>query len=161
MDPKPYLLNIADVAWESEAEGRFAADEKFLTDAMTADRLNCQLTRLPAGAVSYPYHFHRVSEELFIVLEGEGTLRYGGETRRVKPGDVITCPPGPASAHQFIADAGGPLTYYAIGLNDAVDVCEYPDSGKVIAWVDDDRQRQRYVFNEADGHRGYFDGETL
>jgi mannose-6-phosphate isomerase-like protein (cupin superfamily) len=39
-------------------------------------------------------HFHRQSEEIYVVLDGEGDLEIDGETRRVGPGDAALIPPG-------------------------------------------------------------------
>jgi quercetin dioxygenase-like cupin family protein len=48
---------------------------------------------LPAGG-STQRHYHRESEEIYFLLEGEGTLAVDGESRRVTPGDAILIPPG-------------------------------------------------------------------
>ena len=39
-------------------------------------------------------HYHRQSEEIYLVTKGSGTLEVDGETRRVRPGDAILIPPG-------------------------------------------------------------------
>ncbi len=39
-------------------------------------------------------HHHRVSEEIYLVTKGSGSLEVDGETRRVRPGDAILIPPG-------------------------------------------------------------------
>jgi mannose-6-phosphate isomerase-like protein (cupin superfamily) len=39
-------------------------------------------------------HFHQQSEEIYVVLDGEGDLEIDGETRRVGPGDAALIPPG-------------------------------------------------------------------
>ena len=39
-------------------------------------------------------HFHRVTEEIYFIMEGEGRMRIEGETRAVEPGDAIAIPPG-------------------------------------------------------------------
>jgi mannose-6-phosphate isomerase-like protein (cupin superfamily) len=41
---------------------------------------------------SCPFHSHRGEEEMFFILKGNGTLRYGDETRKIRAGDVICCP---------------------------------------------------------------------
>jgi uncharacterized cupin superfamily protein len=52
---------------------------------------------LPPGKRGCPYHLHHVQEEMFIVLEGQGTLRVAGEMLPVKAGDVVVIPPGPST----------------------------------------------------------------
>jgi mannose-6-phosphate isomerase-like protein (cupin superfamily) len=39
-------------------------------------------------------HYHRRSEEIYLVTKGSGSLEVDGETRRVRPGDAILIPPG-------------------------------------------------------------------
>jgi mannose-6-phosphate isomerase-like protein (cupin superfamily) len=39
-------------------------------------------------------HFHRQSEEIYVVLEGEGDLEIEGQVRRLGPGDAALIPPG-------------------------------------------------------------------
>lgn len=53
--------------------------------------------RLPPGASTTPHH-HRLTEEIYYILEGSGDMRVAGETRPVVPGDAIAIPPG--ATHQ-------------------------------------------------------------
>ena len=39
-------------------------------------------------------HCHRATEEIYLVLEGEGELDIDGESREVGPGDAALIPPG-------------------------------------------------------------------
>ena len=39
-------------------------------------------------------HYHRASEEIYVVTGGAGTLEIDGETRRVHPGEAILIAPG-------------------------------------------------------------------
>lgn len=133
MAETPFLRNADALAWDTYARGRFGCAEKFLTGGMTARNLDCTLIRLEPGQVSWPHHFHHVSEELFVILEGTGTLRYEDGSHPLRPGDVVTCPPGPGSAHQLIADQGEALSFYAISTEVPMDIIEYPDSGKLYA----------------------------
>ena len=50
-------------------------------------------------------HFHRRSEEIYVVTKGSGSLEIDGETRRVRPGDAILIPPG--RWHQLTATESG------------------------------------------------------
>jgi quercetin dioxygenase-like cupin family protein len=44
--------------------------------------------------VTIGYHTHGDDEEIYAILEGEGTLTVNGESRHVKTGDVIVNKPG-------------------------------------------------------------------
>jgi uncharacterized cupin superfamily protein len=157
--PAPYMLNAEALPWVPFSRGRFASEDKDLTEGLRARKLSCVLTRIPPGQVSAPYHFHHVGEELFLVIAGQGTLRYEGETRPVGPGDVVSCPPGPGSAHQFLADAGEALVYYAISTQERHEICEYPDSGKIYAVAHVEHGRQAAMFRHADRVE-YWHGEA-
>jgi mannose-6-phosphate isomerase-like protein (cupin superfamily) len=39
-------------------------------------------------------HYHAASEEIYVVLEGEGELEIDGERRHVRPGDAALIPAG-------------------------------------------------------------------
>ena len=72
---------------------------------------------------------------MFFVIQGEGTLRYGEESRRIRAGDVICCPTGgPESAHQIINDSDATLSYLSVSTMMPAEVCEYPDSKKIGAF---------------------------
>jgi quercetin dioxygenase-like cupin family protein len=49
-------------------------------------------------------HYHALSEEIYLVLEGEGELEVDGDRRRVAGGDAILIPPG--AWHQLTAGEG-------------------------------------------------------
>ena len=46
-------------------------------------------------------HYHKLSEEFYFILEGQGTMEIDGETRDVGPGDAILIPPN--AWHQITA----------------------------------------------------------
>lgn len=48
---------------------------------------------LPSGGMT-ARHYHKVSEELYYLLEGRGKMEIDGERREVVPGDAILIPPG-------------------------------------------------------------------
>ncbi len=102
-----------------------------LATGTAARKLGLSIDVLPPGKRSCPYHFHHAEEELFIVLEGTGTLRVAGELLPVKAGDVIFIPVGPEYPHQLINSSSAPLEYLSISTKEPIELCEYPDSGKL------------------------------
>ena len=64
--------------------------------------------RLPAGGSTAPHH-HVVTEEIYYILEGQGLMRVGDETRVVGPGDAIAIPP--ATSHQITNTGDGLLRF--------------------------------------------------
>jgi uncharacterized cupin superfamily protein len=82
------------------------------------------------GALSGPPHCHAAEEELFVVLDGSGTLLLGDEEHPVRAGSVAARPPGTGVPHAFRA-GDGPLTLLAFGTREPNDVVFFPRSGKV------------------------------
>ena len=98
-----------------------------------ASKLGASFDILAPGKAGCPYHAHHAQEEMFVVLEGVGTLRVAGERLAVKAGDVVFIPPGPQYPHQFINTSDRPLKYLSISTREKPEVVEYPDSGKYLA----------------------------
>jgi mannose-6-phosphate isomerase-like protein (cupin superfamily) len=70
-----------------------------------ANQSLAEATIAPGGATAA--HYHRVTEELYYVVEGSGRLRIGDAERDVAVGDCAVIPPG---ARHTIANTGdGPL----------------------------------------------------
>ena len=94
-------------------------------------RMGYNLTIVAPGKRAFPFHCHHANEEMFYVIEGTGTLRYGKETFPVKAGDVIACPAGgPEYAHQLVNTGATDLKYLAVSTMIDTDIWQYPDSGK-------------------------------
>lgn len=55
---------------------------------------------LPIGN-STERHYHKLSEEIYFLLEGTGSMEIEGATQEVGPGDAILIPPG--AWHQITA----------------------------------------------------------
>jgi uncharacterized cupin superfamily protein len=93
---------------------------------------------------------------MFFIVSGSGTLRYGSETRRIRAGDIICCPVGgPETAHQIVNDSDKELAYLSISTMTDPEICEYPDSGKVIAYDG----KWRHSTEAASGGVDYWKGE--
>ena len=50
-------------------------------------------------------HYHRFSEEIYLIVEGGGELEVDGVVRQVGPGDAVLIPPG--AWHELTAGADG------------------------------------------------------
>ena len=107
-----------------------------LAQGTAASKLGIGVDILAPGKRGCPYHLHHVQEELFIVLEGEGTLRVAGEMLPVTAGDVVFIPAGQEYPHQFINTSGAPLKYLSVSTREKPEICEYPDSDKYLAYAD-------------------------
>lgn len=104
-----------------------------LAPGTAAQKLGATIDIVAPGKRDCPYHLHHAQEEMFIVLEGSGTLRVAGEELPIVQGDVIFIPPGPEYPHQIINTSDQPLKYLSISTQDLPEIVEYPDSGKFLA----------------------------
>ena len=119
-----------------------------------AGKLGASVDILAPGMRSCPYHLHYAQEEMFVVLAGAGHLRVAGEMVPIGAGDVIFVPPGPEYPHQIVNTSDAPLRYLSISTQERPEVCEYPDSGKVLAAAPGLRAIQR-----REPGLDYWDGE--
>ncbi len=63
---------------------------------------------LPVGG-STQRHCHRASEEIYFILEGQGTMEIDGELQKVTVGDAILIPP--ESWHQITTEGETTLRF--------------------------------------------------
>ena len=131
----PRIVNEADV--DGEDGGLY----KSLGSTAGAEQSGLNLLRLPAGDEGAPAHCHSVEEEIFVVLEGEGTLELWPSPARaaegveredhaLRAGHVVSRPAGTGIAHLLRAGDPG-LTYLAYGTRDRADIAYYPRSNKI------------------------------
>lgn len=73
-----------------------------ILDATNAPVQNQSLAEasLPAGGQT-DRHYHKQSEEIYFMLDGQAIMEIDGDDRRVVPGDAILIPPG--AWHQISA----------------------------------------------------------
>jgi uncharacterized cupin superfamily protein len=132
------IANVADV----EPEVRGGRRRRFLGRATGSRWTGLTQIELDAGTLSGPPHCHSAEEEIFVVLDGEGTLELtpspgarepgvveGGQP--VRAGSVVARPPGSGVAHAFRAGEGG-MTLLAWGTREPNDICWYPRSQKLF-----------------------------
>lgn len=132
----PPILNLDQVELEVQQHGNsFEARLGAVGRKLGAKKLGCRLVVVPPGKKAWPYHAHHANEEMFLILEGEGTLRYAGATYPIRSGDVMGIPSGPDTAHQIINTSNSDLRYLAVSTMIEPDVMEYPDSCKTVVFA--------------------------
>jgi uncharacterized cupin superfamily protein len=114
--------------------------------------LNFDLRLLNPGQFSAPYHFHRFAEELFMIISGSMTLRTPKGFESVSKGDLIFFEMGESGAHQFYNHTSEPCTYLDIRSYIGYDVCDYPDSGKILL-------APSFEIFKKESQASYFEGE--
>jgi uncharacterized cupin superfamily protein len=166
MSADPPILNL-DAVDIQRVEGAKAATmpEDYdlrcgeISRRIGARKLGYNLTVVAPGKRACPFHSHRAEEEMFLILEGEGELRYGGDRHPLRTGDVIACPTGgPETAHQIINTGATELRYFAVSTKSEAEVCQYPDSGKIGAFAEGEPERLRHLTRASDA-RDYWENE--
>jgi uncharacterized cupin superfamily protein len=130
-----------------------------LARGTVAQKLGASFDILAPGKRGCPYHLHHAQEEMFIVVEGQGTLRVAGEMLSLKAGDVVFIPAGPEYPHQILNTSDAPLKYLSISTMERPEICEYPDSGKYLAEASLDKSEPFEVIGRKGPSLDYWDGE--
>ncbi len=132
---------IPEFAWHTSPK---------LAELVQAKHLHFDIRQLGPGKYSFPYHFHRNAEELFVIMSGKVMLRTQEGVQELVCGDVVFFEMGPSGAHQLYNHTEEICEYIDIRTEAGIDVCEYPDSGKINI--------PPYIFERKD-QVDYFKGE--
>lgn len=132
---------------------RLWTDTTRKTKGVAPQYLNFDLRRLDPHQCNAPYHFHRYAEELFLILSGSATLRTPSGFEIVQEGDLLFFEVGESGAHQICNHTEEPCFYLDMRSSIGYDVCEYPDSDKIILIPNGE------TFRKSEQHP-YFEGET-
>ncbi|MCL2914085.1 cupin domain-containing protein [Shewanella corallii] len=155
------LINLNELGeGDVVGNGKYGETSYAVSELIGAKKLGYSVSVVPPDKRVCPFHNHRHNEEMFLILEGEGTLRFGKESYPVKPLDIIACPPGGEEvAHQLVNTGTDNLIYLCLSTNEPIDVCEYPDSGKVLSMVGEQGNRTFRHISRKQDEVDYFDGE--
>jgi uncharacterized cupin superfamily protein len=132
----PSVVNVLEVEGRPTARERVVRVRRDLGAAVGSVTTGLKHYVVAPGKESAPLHCHSLEEEIFVVLDGEGTLVLGesGETSEetpVRPGHVVARPAGTGVSHLFRA-GDGELTFLAYGTREPGDMCYYPNSNKIM-----------------------------
>jgi uncharacterized cupin superfamily protein len=160
----PNVRNADEVETREMIKGRHNMRLRQLGGPAGSRQLGATLTEVAPGVVSFPRHAHHSNEEAIYVLSGLGEARIGEARVAVRPGDWIALPAGPEHAHQMVNASGiEPLVYLCLSTKHAVEIVEYPDSGKIGANVADPASssglRRLGLFRAESGTLDYWEGE--
>ncbi len=139
LSPRPgRIVNVRDtepVVWDHTTVRSLWRDP---ARAAGSVRTGLRHVTVEPDAYMAPPHAHSAEDEVFVVLEGSGTVelwpspRHGGEqqTQAIAAGSTIARPAGTHLAHGIKGGSSG-LTVLAYGTRDPNDISYYPRSGKI------------------------------
>lgn len=140
-EPGERPANVVNV---DELEGDYGGLWKRVAHEAGAARTGLNWAHLPPHEEGAPPHCHSAEEELYVVLDGEGTLELWGpprpgrplqvepqETHSLRRGNVVSRPPG-TRISACLRTGESPMTYLAYGTKEPNDICYYPRSNKVF-----------------------------
>lgn len=159
--PKPFV-NLDEVEFDDvEDNGFYTSRRARFSASIGARQLGYNVTELPPGKAQCPFHSHRAEEEMFLILEGEGELRFGAAKYSIRKHDVIACPTGGADvAHQIVNTGSTTMRYLSLSNMADVEVCEYPDSNKVGVFASAPGTPKLSGMHRANEAVHYYDGES-
>jgi uncharacterized cupin superfamily protein len=129
--PRPdTIVNVEDVEAKLIERQSVVRTRRNLGVAAHSVSTGLQHVEVAPGKESAPLHCHSAEEELFVVLDGDGVLVLDEEQTPIRPGHVISRPPGTGVSHLFGAGEDG-LTFLAYGTREPNDICFYPRSNKI------------------------------
>jgi uncharacterized cupin superfamily protein len=132
----PGIVAVADVPAEDRNRGEFGAALRNIGVALGSGPTGMRHATIAPGRLNAPPHTHNAEEEMFVVLDGEGTLVLydldGAVTDEVpvRRGHVVARPAASGVAHTFRAGDAG-LTVLSYGQRRGEDVAWYPRSAKL------------------------------
>jgi uncharacterized cupin superfamily protein len=134
----PQIVNVDSV--EADYEGDVGTWAPLARHA-GAVRGGLNFGYLAAGHAGAPPHCHSAEEEVFVVLEGSGTIELWPAPARaddhertqhaLRAGDVAWRPPATGIAHLVRASDQG-MSFLVYGTREPGDVCYYPRSNKIF-----------------------------
>ena len=127
-DPRPEtIVNIDEVPSKPFGEGT----ARWCGRALGARGIALNVAELGPGQEGAPPHCHSMEEELFVVLEGDGTLTLGEDEHPVRAGSIVGRPPASRVPHAFRAGDQG-MTLLMLSDKHGGDMTYYPRTGEVL-----------------------------
>jgi uncharacterized cupin superfamily protein len=148
----------AELAAGSDREG-YASLELELGPGLGAVGWGGTIYELGPGERVCPYHWHVAEEEWLLVLAGTPTLREPDGEQVLRPWDVAVFARGPGGAHEVRNDAGEIATVLMLSTLERLEMCVYPDSGKIGAWWFAEDGTLTGLCNRPEANISYWDGE--
>ena len=154
-------LFAGELAPGSTRDG-YAHRERELGRLLGATGWGGTIYELRPGERICPYHWHVAEEEWLLVIAGEPVLRRPDGEQPLRAWDVVVFRRGPGGAHEVRNDSGESvrvLMMSTLSMQSRLEICFYPDSGKIGAGFTDEDGNVRVLRNRPENNLDYFDGE--
>jgi uncharacterized cupin superfamily protein len=91
MAKEPPKVDLSSVDLATIGNGKqFSATVAKLGGLLGMTKIGCTVVELEPGKRAWPYHLHFGQEEVFLVLEGHGTLRYDDDEYEIREGEIFS-----------------------------------------------------------------------
>jgi uncharacterized cupin superfamily protein len=141
VSPRPAnIVNVDDVDAVERETATIGRRLRDLGRAAGSQRTGLRYSDVLPGKLNAPPHCHSAEEEIFVILDGDGSLLLWEKDtvaaepevseHSVRQGSVVARPAGTSVAHAFRGGEDG-MTLLMYGTREPDDVCYYPRSGKV------------------------------
>ncbi len=123
------VLRAAEAFWRPS--NQMGVDNTDLGKQLGAEGLGARLWRLAPGQAS-TRHRHKLQEELYVLLEGEGRVRVDGELLKLAPLDSVLVEAG--SVRQVFNDTEAEALWLVVGApKEAGNTLEM--TAELLAWM--------------------------
>jgi uncharacterized cupin superfamily protein len=148
----------AELAAGEERDG-YASRELQIGPTLGATGWGGTIYELRPGERICPYHWHVAEEEWLVVLSGTPTLREPDGEQVLRAWDVAVFRRGPGGAHEVRNDTDQTASVLMLASVAQLEMCVYPDSGKIGAWWEDEEGNLTGLRNRPEANIGYWEGE--
>jgi uncharacterized cupin superfamily protein len=129
-----YKINLDELSfWKTrKGPGRHERSQAEVGLLLGARKLGYQMFEIPPGNFATAMHMHTDEEELYIVFEGEGAIRFPFGEFPLRKGDMVAMPIGDHATHRIQNTGSEPMIVLALANNASDDCVYYPDSDKLL-----------------------------
>lgn len=124
------LVHWDEVESYDEKLGHLGGSWTPLGRALGTKGVGVNRVHVDPGTWSTPLHRETADEEIFVVLDGDGTLFLGDEEHAVRRGHVVHRPPATGIAHGWRAGEQG-LTVLFYGTREPNDIIYYTRTNEI------------------------------
>lgn len=125
--PEPFHSRMGQAQWRA------------LGDHFGLTQFGVSHETLMPGGQSSVRHWHTLSDEFIVMLEGELALRTDEGESTLRPGMCVGFPAGASNAHHLVNISGSPAKFIVIGTRVPGDAAFYPDDDLALFQTEEGR----------------------